>query len=460
MRIQDWRSCLLIVAGLVASGCGSATPERSETGASASSGERQNLPTASIGGPAAKKKAADEEDDEDDLDDPADAEAAKVELKEGTPEWLIREATRLRLEAPPKTDDVEKLKAHRKERNEKIIEYCQKAIAQIHSDKEKERMFTAAVHHMLEARLQLALAGDRDSVDAIYEDAAALQKRDPQSVAAMEASFTLVNLAYNSAKAGSGTNKQWVGEFAKQASHFATNFPKEEPRSLPLLFSAARSCELSGMTKEAIDAYTLIQQTFPNSQYAARVTAVLRRLKLVGNPPQMSGPTLSGDHVILDDLLGQPILVVFWSTDAKPFVSSLPTLLEITRAHRKAGLKVIGVNLDTDATVVNQFLVDHKVPWQQIYFAEADKQGWNNPIVNYYGIMEIPALWLIDQSGNVVSTTTTVENLDVELSQLLSGTPKAVATESGVKHAVEEETAAPAKKKPSRKAPAKPIEEE
>jgi thioredoxin-like negative regulator of GroEL len=215
------------------------------------------------------------------------------------------------------------------------------------------------------------------------------------------------------------------------------------------------------MTKESIEAYTLIQQTFPQSQYAQRVTAILRRLKLAGNPPQLSGPTLSGDQVVLDDLLGQPVLVVFWSTEAKPFVSALPTLLEITRAHRKEGLKVVGITLDTDATAVNQFLVDHKVPWPQIFFAEEGKQGWNNPIASYYGIMEIPALWLIDQSGNVVSTTTTVENLDVELSQLLGGaSPKAKqAAEEGVKNALSE-TPAPAKKKATRKSPAKPVEEE
>jgi len=465
MRTLDWRFCLLIALGLAtsgASGCGSASQESPSGGAAAtaSSEDRQGLPTASIGTPKSKAKSADDEEEEDEADDPADAEAAKVELKEGSPEWCIREATRLRLEAPPKTDDVEKLKAHRKERNEKIVEYCQKAIAQVHADKEKERMFTAAVHHMLEARLQLATAGDRDSVDALYEDAAALYKRDPQSAAAMEAAYTLVTLSYNSAKSGSGTNKQWVGEFTRQASNFAKNFPKEEPRSLPLLFTAARSCELIGMTKEAIEAYTLIQQTFPQSQYAQRVAAIQRRLKLVGNPPQLSGPTLSGDQVVLDDLLGQPILVVFWSTEAKSFVSALPTLLEITRSHRKEGLKVVGVTLDTDATAVNQFLVEHKVPWPQIFFAEEEKQGWNNPIASYYGIMEIPALWLIDQSGNVVSTTATVENLDVELSQLLGDTPKAAkGTAEGVTNALSE-TPAPAKKKAPRKSPAKPVEEE
>src|SRR4029079_4234060 len=125
-----------------------------------------------------------------------------------------------------------------------------------HGDAEKERLFASAVHNMLEARLQQALAGDRENIDALYDDAADLFKRDPKSAAAADAAHTLVNLAYSMAKGGTGSNPQWLGEFSRQAMHFAGSFPAEERRSLPLLFTAARSCELAGMTKEAIDGYT------------------------------------------------------------------------------------------------------------------------------------------------------------------------------------------------------------
>ncbi|HTI51479.1 MAG TPA: TlpA disulfide reductase family protein [Planctomycetaceae bacterium] len=384
----------------------------------ASGGSGQNLPTAAIANPA----DADDDDDDDEPDDPADAEAAKVELKEGSPEWLIREAMKLRLEAPPKTEDVEELKAKRKERNERIIKLCQQAIAQVHQDPEKERLFSAAIHNLLEARLQQADSGDRDAIDALYEDAAALYKRDPKSAAAAEGAHTLVNLAYNRAKAGagSGNNKHWLGEFARQAAHFAGNFPTEERRSLPLLFTAARSCELAGMTKEAIDTYTQIQQQFPQSQFAGPVTAVLRRLKLPGNPPQLSGATLEGDQVVLDDLVGNPVLVVFWSTETKPFLEALPTILEVTRAHAKQGLQVVGVNLDQDVAAASQFVVKQRMTWPQIVSTDPAQQGWKNPIVSYYGILEIPALWLIDASGNVVSTSVTAETLDDEVRKLLN----------------------------------------
>ena len=48
----------------------------------------------------------------------------------------------------------------------------------------------------------------------------------------------------------------------------------------------------------------------------------------------------------------------------------------------------------------------------------AEKHGWNNPLVAHYGIMDIPAMWLIDQNGNVVSTTVSVQSLKSDLDKL------------------------------------------
>ncbi|MGQ0633831.1 MAG: TlpA family protein disulfide reductase [Planctomycetaceae bacterium] len=364
------------------------------------------LPTAAIG----EAKIASDDDDEADPDDD-DLASPKVEPKEGTAEWMVREAMKLRLSAPPETEDVEALKKHRAQRNEKIIQLCQEAIAKTHGEGEKERVFNFAVQNLLEARLQLALAGQRDHVEALYEDARALYKRDANSAAAAEGACALVNLAYNRAKQGADDHHDWLKEFARQATHFAENFPADLHRSLPLLFTAGRSCELGGLTPEAIAAYTVLQQKFPQSQYGAHATAILRRLKLPGNPPQLAGPTSDGEQFVVDDLLGKVVLVVFWSSEARPFVDKLPQLLETTRALMKQDVQIVGVNLDSQPTAASQFIVQHKLPWPQIIFTEQGQQGWGNPIAVYYGIMEIPAIWLIDQSGNVVSTSLTAEEI-------------------------------------------------
>lgn len=393
---------------VVAAGCGQDISQSPAARANSGTG----LPTASIGGAEAGP---------DDKGEP-DADDGQLEFtmpKEGTPEWLVHEATRLLLESPPETDDIEALKKHRRERNEKIIRLAKEAIQATHTDPEKERLFTAAVHNLLEARLQLALAGDSEQVDLLYEDAEALFKRAPESAAAAEGAHTLVSLTYTNAKSASSGDTRWLKELARQARHFAESFPNEERRSLPMLFTAARSCELSGLAEEALECYELIPRTFPKSTFAARVTPIVRRLKLVGNRAQLAGPSLEGESLALDDYLGHIVLVVFWSTDKGQFVEQLPDLLKVARSYEERGLRVLGINLDQESTAVQEFLIQRKLPWPQIFFPEPEKRGWNNPAAAYYGVMDVPALWLVDQSGFVVSTNVNATELELEIEKVL-----------------------------------------
>lgn len=429
----SWCVSCLLAAGFAA-GCGS-----SDTAPNAGNEGSKGLVTVSIGAPR-PADAADPDDDDDDKPDPDDEQDDKAEIvvpKAGTPEFLVRESTKLLLEPPPKTEDVEVLKKHRKERNDKIIKLSQQAIEQTHSDKEKERLFNVAVHNLLEARLQNALTGDPESIELLYDDAAALLKRDPKSHAAAEGAHTLVNHAYGMALNATSDKQRWIADFADLAQHFAKDFRSEERRSLPLLFSAGRSCELAGLRAEALDCYTLIQKEFPQSAHAARVAPIVKRLKLTGKPAQLSGPTIDGDQIAVDDLLGKAVLVVFWSAEVKPFLEQLPKILEVTRKQSRRGLFVVGVNLDLEAGTVEDFLVKHKINWPQIFFPEDEKRGWNNPLVVNYGIMDLPALWLIDQSGNVVSTNVKIESLAAEVGKLLDGEAAAGASGSAAKSAAD-----------------------
>lgn len=427
-----WRICVCAALSL-ALGCGQSEKPSAEQVAADGQVQESGLPTLAIPGkgkpspsPAAAKvppkraKPADEDDDDDDADDADDDKAGVVAPKAGTPEALVHEATKLLLEPPPKSEDVAFLKKHRKEKNEKIVQLSQQAIKLTHADPEKERLFNLAVHNLMEARTQLAMAGDPDNVELLSADAAALFKRDPNSVAAAEAAHAQVNLAYGLAKSASEDNTEWLQEFARQARHFAENFPKEERRSLPLLFAAGRSCEQPGLTVEAMNCYLVILKRFPNSPFAARVGPIVRRLKLVGKPPKLAGPTLNGEQISADDLLGNVVVVVFWSSEAQPVLDQLPALQSVLRKQMRRGVQVVGVNLDLDPALLQQFIVKNKVSWPQIFYPDADQRGWANPIVTYYGVMDIPSLWLIDQSGNVISTQVKLESLAEEIDKLLT----------------------------------------
>ena len=462
-------TCGLVLAGLT--GCGgnsapnaTATAQNGQTtsaeGAAAdASGSGTRLPTASISGgkgalpvtastadvpanaPLGKAAAAvDDDDDNEDLTGMASKSAAEQtslvpeeEMEkpaEGTVDALIHEALQLRLQRPPMTEDVDVLKKDRETRNRKIVELTQQAISRTHDqkDKDNDRRFTTAARQLLEARLQLALLGEEADIEALYGDAGALYKRDPKSPAAAEGAYTLVNFAYTNARAKTTPDLHWLLEFARQAEHYAVTFPKEELKSTPLLFTAARSCELNNRPDEALRCYTLLQERFPQSPFAARSAGIIRRLKLAGNLIELSGPKLDGQSFSTNELLGQVIVVVSWSTEAKPFHDMLPQLQELSKKYGKQGVTFVGLNFDEEVSPVSEYVLQNKLGWTQIHFTNPAQRGWNNPIALFYGILEIPAIWVIDAQGNVVSTSVKADQLEGLIRQQLLNSQAGVST--------------------------------
>lgn len=115
------------------------TPASSQNTQQSSAGIQQVSSTA---GPSLKpnvvQTASLERDklDMDDLDSDAPSlanEEVKIqELKEGSAEWSVREITRLKVQALPKTENVDELRKARAARNKKIIQLAMEEIGRAH----------------------------------------------------------------------------------------------------------------------------------------------------------------------------------------------------------------------------------------------------------------------------------------------------------------------------------------
>jgi cytochrome c biogenesis protein CcmG, thiol:disulfide interchange protein DsbE len=62
--------------------------------------------------------------------------------------------------------------------------------------------------------------------------------------------------------------------------------------------------------------------------------------------PPLSGKTLAGEYVALEDFRGQVVLVNVWATWCGPCREELPELARLAREHRDAGLVVLGISVD------------------------------------------------------------------------------------------------------------------
>jgi|GEM_PF-224725 len=472
----DWKLCCSLVLTLASAGCGTQSAPVTEINLNERSAIADNsepndgLPLLAVPGPdeatankakitrtaattksgpsllpkglLGKKQAAQEANAAQELPNEAASPAQKIPEK-GTPEWMLYEIQRIRLmplphealhenesdddeeEDQPLTpaqekklaEEIERTKHIRRERNLQIIKLAEECIQKTNKNPEQEPLFTNSVHHLLDARLQLALQGDAASIEALYDADKLFYARNPKSESASEASLILVNLTHATALRYGRKDPRWMKEFSKQAQSYASRFPEELPRSVPLLLAAGRTCEMNGQPEEARACYALLSSKFKDTPQGQQAAGILRRYDLKGRELQLAGPGIDGGDVDVKALKGKMVLVIFWASNAQPFLQQLPKITEVTTKFRKY-VSVVGVNLDVDEKQVDSFVESHHLDWQQIFPANRQERGWNSPLTLQYGVNQLPTIWLLDPNGIVAETNLDATNLEAKIREV------------------------------------------
>ena len=108
---------------------------------------------------------------------------------------------------------------------------------------------------------------------------------------------------------------------------------------------------------------------------------------------------LDGKPISLADYRGKVVLLDFWAVWCGPCLGEIPRIKAVYEKYHAEGFDVIGVSLDEDAAVLREFIKEQEIPWRQIL----DGQKWSGHLVQRYGIRSIPAPFLIDRVGKVIS---------------------------------------------------------
>ncbi len=401
---------LAILGVLCVSGCGDSNAP-SKTAGSTASDKSPALPTASIGNGAAPDGNAEPAGEV----TPALAEAPAS--KGESPESIVQQM--ITVYGQPLPQGTPEAQADRlRRRNQKLIDMAHEVIAKTHQDKAREPLFNKAVQFLTEARLKLATNGSQEDAKALYDDAQALYRRDPNSAAAADGAFAVARLAHTNAQL-SRTDPKFIQQFAIQARLFATRFPRDG-RAVQLLSAAGQSCELYHLDAEAVSCFSLLRENFGKSPQAVQANAILRRLELKGKALDLGGETRDGGFVKMDDYRGKPTLVVFWASDSEPFQTMLPQLQHVLQPYGKSALSVVGVCLDENDKSMDEFIEKNRLSWTQIFYSDPNRRHWDHPLVQAYGVHDIPTIWLVNSEGIVVDTHVTADSLEGQLRYLLA----------------------------------------
>jgi thiol-disulfide isomerase/thioredoxin len=121
-----------------------------------------------------------------------------------------------------------------------------------------------------------------------------------------------------------------------------------------------------------------------------------------GRPGEVSGETIDGEPISLDDYAGQVVVVNVWGSWCAPCRAEAPMLAEAARDLAKRDVAFLGIDSrDPSESAARAFVRTFDIPYPSIY----DQQG--STLLAFRGTLTpnaIPSTVVIDREGRVAAS--------------------------------------------------------
>jgi peroxiredoxin len=116
--------------------------------------------------------------------------------------------------------------------------------------------------------------------------------------------------------------------------------------------------------------------------------------ELSGPAPDFTLQSRGGEAITLSDLAGDVVLINFWATWCGPCREEMPHLEALYERYADLGFTLLGVNVEEDSTLSDEFLADVQVSFPILFDPD-------NGISELYDVVAMPSTVLVDRSGNM-----------------------------------------------------------
>jgi len=131
------------------------------------------------------------------------------------------------------------------------------------------------------------------------------------------------------------------------------------------------------------------------------VLQVAKNLRPGDEAPEFEVKTLDGSSLRLADFRGKYVLLDFWATWCGPCRAETPNLKGVYDAYGKdPKFAMLGLSLDKAVEAPKDYAKTEGIAWHQAFLGDWSKAT----LPARYGVEGIPAIFLIDPGGKIVST--------------------------------------------------------